>query len=74
MAEALANAMQRCKVDVQGRMVLPAEFCEKAGLAGEVEVLGAMGKFRIWNPERLAARKAADGESAAEKLSNWVDL
>ena len=56
-------------------MVLPADFCEKAGLRGEVTVLGAMGKFRIWNPERLAARKSADADMAAEqKLSNWVDL
>jgi len=71
-AEEVANAAQRRCVDKQGRMVLPSEFCEKAGLTGEVTVLGAMGKFRLWNSERFAARKAA--EAGDQKLSNWVDL
>ena len=41
MVRRLASGAHRCCVDKQGRMVLPPEFCTKAGLQGEVTLAGA---------------------------------
>lgn len=58
----ISAGAQRCCADKQGRMVLPPEFCTKAGLQGEVTVAGSHGHFEIWNTERWTAQQAADAE------------
>jgi len=57
---------QRCCVDKQGRMVLPPEFCAKAGLQGEVTLAGVMGQFQIWNSQRWEAQQAAEATDTQE--------
>ncbi|MDD5350458.1 MAG: hypothetical protein PHQ12_09630 [Chthoniobacteraceae bacterium] len=57
---------QRCCVDKQGRMVLPPEFCAKAGLQGEVTLAGVMGQFQIWNSQRWEAQQAAEAADTQE--------
>jgi len=71
LVRAFASGSHRCCVDKQGRMVLPPEFCAKAGLQGEVTLAGGMGQFEIWNAERWAAEqtaKAAENQDLATEL------
>ena len=71
LVRAFAAGSHRCCVDKQGRMVLPPEFCAKAGLQGEVTLAGVMGQFEIWNTERWTAQQtaqAADNQDLATEL------
>ncbi len=68
-----ASSAQRCCVDKQGRMVLPPELCQKAGLKGEVLLLGAMKEFQLWNTERWAAQQAAE-EAGNQDLANLLGI
>ncbi|MEI6560748.1 MAG: hypothetical protein WCO68_01530 [Verrucomicrobiota bacterium] len=71
MVRQFASGSHRCCVDKQGRMVLPPEFCAKAGLQGEVAVVGVHGHFEIWNTERWTAQQAAqtdDNQDLATEL------
>jgi len=38
--------------DGQGRITIPKDLIDEAGLAGEVLVFGAVQHIEIWNPER----------------------
>jgi MraZ protein len=48
----LHSRAQHAAVDRQGRLVLPEELCKKAGLKGEVALVGGRGRFEIWNLQR----------------------
>ena len=69
----ISSGAQRCSVDKQGRMVLPPEFCAKAGLQGEVTLAGVMGQFQIWNSQRWEAQQAAEAAHIQE-LANRLGL
>ena len=45
----------RVTTDGQGRILLPTEQCEQAGLRTSAMCLGAQDRFEIWNAERFAA-------------------
>jgi MraZ protein len=51
----LAGAFDQ-DLDRQGRVVLPAELRDHAGIGDRVKVVGAGDYIEIWNPEELAAR------------------
>lgn len=38
-----------CPVDKQGRLVLPAEQCERYQLSGEVVLVGGGSRIEVWN-------------------------
>jgi MraZ protein len=46
-------------VDAKGRVTLPQELRELAGLGAEAVCVGMGDRFQIWSPEREAARRAA---------------
>jgi len=62
----LAGAFEQ-DLDRQGRVLLPAELREHAGVEDRAKVLGAGDYLEIWNPERLAQRFA---ELRKEGVSN----
>jgi len=62
----IASGSQLCGVDKQGRMVLPTEFCEAAGLQGEVVVLGMIGEFQVWNAQLWDEQKKVAAPEIAE--------
>ena len=45
-------------VDRNGRLVIPADCMEHAGLKNEVMIVGAGNRIEIWNPEAYAAQAA----------------
>jgi MraZ protein len=46
---------QRAELDGQGRIRIPADLAELAGLAGEVILIGAGGHLEVWAQERWDA-------------------
>ena len=52
----LAGAFEQEGLDKQGRLLVPAELREHAGLDGKVKVLGGGAYLELWNPDRLAER------------------
>jgi MraZ protein len=46
------------EIDRQGRMGIPANLREFAGLEGEVLVIGAIDHIELWNPEEWSTRVA----------------
>jgi MraZ protein len=41
------------RIDETGRVKLPDEFCEAAGLSGRIKFTGAVESFKIWDPARF---------------------
>lgn len=54
-----------CVLDSHGRLLLPADYCEKLGFKGEVTLIGAFSRFEIWSPEAL--RRAEPDDMAIYK-------
>ncbi len=48
----LFASAHECPLDNQGRILIPPPLRERAGLNGEVVVLGVNNKLEIWNKER----------------------
>jgi len=44
-----------CRLDRQGRILVPAKLRQYAGLASEALVIGMMRKLEVWSPERWDA-------------------
>jgi MraZ protein len=65
---------QDASVDGQGRIQIPPELRERAGLVKDVALVGEGLKFEIWNRERWEEyTRANEGElpSLFEKISSW---
>lgn len=64
------------ELDRQGRILLPQDLREYAGLGGKVKVVGSREYLEIWDPERLAERFAVlhrEGvSSVAQRLAGRV--
>lgn len=56
--------VEECQTDRQGRLVVPEEFCEMAGLQGELLLLGVGPSIELWSPERWRIAAAAEQEAA----------
>ncbi len=55
-------------LDKSGRMCLPEEMMEKAGITNEAVLVGVLDRFEVWNPERLEKMKMADAIMAPAAL------
>ena len=53
-------------VDKSGRICIPEEMANAAGITDEAVLVGLLDRFEIWNPERYARVKAADAVMAQE--------
>jgi MraZ protein len=65
-----ANAVA-LEPDKQGRILLPSELRDKAGLDGETVIVGSGGRLEIWNRERwqlLSHEIEKNGDAIAERL------
>ncbi len=47
------------RLDASGRVLIPGNLRESAGMSGEVVVAGRINYLEVWNRERLAARLEA---------------
>lgn len=60
-------------VDKQGRVVLPEEYCRKAGLTGDVVLLGGKSRFEIWSKEQWTAKENAN-QATYEEFAGLIGL
>ena len=51
---------ERLVLDKVGRFLLPDHLAKPAGLEKEVQFVGRLGKFEIWNPERRVVASPED--------------
>ena len=51
---------QTAEIDTQGRIVIHQRLRDSAGMAGDVDVLGAVDRLEVWNHERLVAKMQND--------------
>ena len=51
---------QPSELDVQGRIVIPAQLRTSATIVGDVRVFGHIDYLEVWNEERFVARLHAD--------------
>lgn len=54
--------------DPEGRIILPKDFLDYAGIDGSLFFVGAGDHFQIWDPARLADEEAAAEAEAADVL------
>ncbi len=47
------GSAEECFPDRQGRILVPAHLREAAGIEKEVEFLGLLDRFELWNPNKL---------------------
>ena len=62
----IGSASEQVVVDKSGRICLPGEMAEAAGIKDEAVLVGLLDKFEIWNPERYEKVKASDAVKASE--------
>ena len=68
-----ANAVD-CEFDKQGRIVIPAELKEYAGIDKELVTMGAMRKIEVWSKEVWESpdnENKMDSEEFAESLAQY---
>ncbi|WP_458863742.1 division/cell wall cluster transcriptional repressor MraZ [Acidaminobacterium chupaoyuni] len=59
-----------CEPDAQGRVVIPQNLREYAGLTKEVTVIGVSGRVEIWDTQRW---KAYNDELTSESIENAME-
>ena len=62
----IGSASEQVVVDKSGRICLPGEMAEAAGIKDEAVLVGLLDRFEIWNPERYQKVKASDAVMAQE--------
>ncbi len=70
----LFSGATECELDKQGRIVLPANLREYAGIEKDVAVIGVSSRVEIWDKSRWAAYATGAATSFAEIAENIVDL
>ena len=64
---------QHCILDKQGRLLLPDEFCQLAGLESDTVLVGTFDRFEIWSPERWDTAKLR-GASTYQQVANLIGI
>lgn len=59
-------------LDKGGRICLPEEMAQAAGISNEAMFVGVIDRFEIWNPERYQKVKAVTATMAAEAFKLMV--
>ena len=54
----LVSPIHTLRPDAEGRIVMPKELAEKAGLDGEIQFVGVGAYFQIWSKARLEEEMA----------------
>ena len=63
-----------CEPDKQGRVVIPANLRDIAGLGKDVVVIGVMSRIEIWSKEAWEAYNASANEDYDEMISKMAEL
>jgi MraZ protein len=63
-----------CEIDKQGRILIPAQLRDLAGLTKDATLIGVGERVEIWNPESLAAYNAACEENYGDAMAHLAEL
>ncbi len=63
-----------CEPDKQGRVVIPANLRDIAGLGKDVVVIGVMSRIEIWSKEAWEAYNASANEDYDEMINKMAEL
>ena len=63
-----------CEIDKQGRILIPAQLREMAGLSKDATLIGVGERVEIWNPETLAAYNVSCEENYGDALAHLASL
>ena len=63
-----------CEIDKQGRILIPSQLRDIAGLTKDATLIGVGERVEIWNPETLAAYNAACEENYGDGLAHLAAL
>ena len=63
-----------CEIDKQGRILIPAQLRELAGLSKDATLIGVGERVEIWNPETLAAYNVSCEENYCDALAHLASL
>ena len=63
-----------CEIDKQGRILIPAQLRDLAGLSKDATLVGIDDHIEIWNPETLAAYNAGCEESYSADIAHLAEL
>ena len=55
--------------DKQGRILIPDRLRAGAGIHDEAQVVGAIDKIEIWDPERFARAVSETGDDFGDRLA-----
>ena len=58
-----------CELDKQGRVLIPANLREYAGLGKEVVLIGVLNRIEVWSKERYLQEECDDMDDIAEKMA-----
>jgi MraZ protein len=67
LASIVLESAHQLPFDPEGRVVLPAELLDHAGMFGEALFVGRGGRFSIWNPETFAEHRGRAFERARSR-------
>lgn len=74
-ARHLAALAEQAEPDKQGRIIIPQNLRQFAGLNGEAMVVGAINRLEVWNPKTFAeinAKTEADADTVAERYGEMI--
>jgi MraZ protein len=69
-ARHLSAMAEQAEPDKQGRIIIPQNLREFAGLNGEVVVIGVVNRLEVWNPEKykeINKQVEANADAVAER-------
>jgi len=73
LEQVLAESACQLSLDKAGRLCLPEEMARAAGIGNEVEFVGRLDKFELWNPAARESVRVENRKLAAEVLQE-IDL
>ena len=66
--QAIGEFAEQLEFDVQGRIRIGDKLLKYAGLSGQVAMVGAINRARLWNPDRLPPGDTVDPSRLGEAL------
>ena len=73
LVRSLAHNLRAVSVDSQGRISIPAELAEKAGITSDVLFLGKFDTMELWEPE-LYDSYINEAEYSCEEIAEGLNL
>lgn len=74
-ARHIAAMAEMAEPDKQGRIIIPQNLREFAGLNGDAVVIGVFNHLEVWNPQNYKEHNAqieADADSVAERYGQMI--